>query len=374
MDGMTDRPDAPAPMRRRGPRPLALHLGMAMRSTGSDAASPNSSMPPGPAPGHDPALIRGIAAYRRHPYHRTLADPPVLWAEGGSRLLDYGGDGPLLLVVPSLVNRAYILDLAPERSMLRFWAANGLHPVLLDWGWPGAAERRFTLTDYVAGRLARAMAALSGPATLVGYCMGGLLAVAAALRCPAQVDRLVLLATPWDFHAAAPNASASAAAAALQLAPVLAAGTLPVDLIQGLFAAQGAEEVAIRYRGFPALDPDSERARMFVALEDWLSDGVPLAGPVAAECIGAWYGENAPAQGQWRIDGTAVDPAALRVPALVALPGRDRIVPLASAVPLTRLIPGAAVLRPDSGHVGMIAGSRARAELWQPVTDWLRRT
>ena len=61
----------------------------------------------------------------------------MLWEEGGSRLLDYGGTGRLLLVVPSLINRAYILDLAAERSMLRFWAANGLHPVLLDWGWPG---------------------------------------------------------------------------------------------------------------------------------------------------------------------------------------------------------------------------------------------
>ncbi len=370
--GMTDRPDAPAPMRRRGPRPLALYLGLTMRSGGFGGASPNSSVPPLPPTGVDPALIRGIAAYRRHPYHRTLADPPTLWAEGGSRLLDYGGDGPLLLVVPSLVNRAYILDLAPERSMLRFWAASGVRPVLLDWGWPGATERGFTLTDYVAGRLERALAALPGPASLVGYCMGGLLALAAALRRPDLVRGLALLATPWDFHAAAPEAARMASLAALQLAPALAAGSLPVDVVQGLFAAQGASDVASRYRAFPQLDPAGERARLFVALEDWLSDGVPLAGPVAAECIGGWYGENTPATGQWRIDGAVMDPAALRMPALVALPARDRIVPPASAEPLARLIPGAASLRPKGGHVGMVAGEQARAGLWQPALDWLR--
>ena len=369
--GMTDRPDAPAPMRRRGPRPLTLHLGLATKWNGFVAGSPNSSVPP-PATGLDPALLRGIAAYRRHPSHRTLSDPPVLWAEGGSRLLDYGGKGPVLLVVPSLINRAYILDLAAERSMLRFWAANGVHPVLLDWGWPGEVERRFTLTDYVAGRLARALAALPAPVVLVGYCMGGLLALAAALREHARVNGLVLLATPWDFHAGLPQAAQWASVAALQLAPALAAGTLRVDMLQTLFALQGIEGVVARYRAFPALDPQSERARMFVALEDWLADGVPLAGPVAAECIGGWYGENTPGTGLWRIGSAVVDPEALRVRTLVALPAQDRIVPPESAAPLARLVAGATTLRPTAGHVGMVAGERARRELWQPVLDWLR--
>ena len=61
----------------------------------------------------DRDLIAGIAAYRRHPWRRDLPDPPVLWSEGGSRLLDFGGAGPTLLLVPSLVNRASVLDLAP---------------------------------------------------------------------------------------------------------------------------------------------------------------------------------------------------------------------------------------------------------------------
>ncbi len=379
--GMTDRPDAPGPMRRRGPRPLALHLGLAMNEAavsemaaklpGFAAASPSLKMLPPLAGTIDPALIRGIAAYRRHPYRRALADPPVIWAEGGSRLLDYGGTGPLLLVVPSLINRAYILDLAPERSMMRFWATHGAHPLLLDWGWPGAEERGFSLTDYVAGRLARAIDAAPGPVTLVGYCMGGLLALAAALRSPEHVRGLMLLATPWDFHAGDPAAAKMASAAALHLAPLLAAGTLPVDALQSMFAMQSAKDVASRYCAFPSLDPDSERARMFVAMEDWLADGIPLAGPVAAECIGSWYGENTPAAGQWRIEGHVVDPRALRVPTLVALPERDRIVPRKSALPLAGLISGAANLTPAGGHVGMVAGERAQVRLWQPSLDWL---
>ncbi|HTW71107.1 MAG TPA: alpha/beta fold hydrolase, partial [Acetobacteraceae bacterium] len=181
----------------------------------------------------DAALIEGIAAYRRHPWFRDLPDPPSVWQEGGSRMLDYGvpggDDGPRALFVPSLVNRAYVLDLAPRHSMLRWLAGHGVHPLLLDWGWPGEAERRFTLTDYVAGRLERALAA-AGPGTvLAGYCMGGTLAVAAAQRRPDLVRALALLAAPWDFHAPDPAAAIQAAEMLPLIEPALAFNdTLPV--------------------------------------------------------------------------------------------------------------------------------------------------
>ena len=136
-----------------------MHLAFSMSSPNSAAGSLSSNAPPQQADG---AFIRGIAAYRRHPYVRTLPDPPSIWSEGGSRLLDYGGSGPAVLFVPSLINRAYILDLAEERSMLRHLAANGVRPLLLDWGWPGETERRFTLGDYIAGRLESALAAIGG--------------------------------------------------------------------------------------------------------------------------------------------------------------------------------------------------------------------
>ena len=370
--GMTDRPDAPAPMRRLGPRPLALHLALAAkRSNGSSAASPSSGSDL--APGPDPALIRGIAAYRRHPYHRTLADPPVIWAEGSSRLLDYGGTGPLVLVVPSLINRAYVLDLTPEHSMLRHLAASGVHPLLLDWGWPGEVERRFSLTDYVVGRAERALDALPGPSTVLGYCMGGLLSVAIAQRRVSQVRGLLLLATPWDFHAASASAGPSAMAVLAHCAPALAAGTLPVDILQAMFALQDRGAIAEKFREFGAADQNSGHAKLFVALEDWLSDGVPLSAPVAHEVLGGWYGANSPAAGHWRLAGEVVDPAQLRLPVMVALPAQDRIVPPESAAPLAKLITDAAIVRPQAGHVGMVAGSRARDELWEPVLSWLRR-
>jgi poly(3-hydroxyalkanoate) synthetase len=401
---------------RRGPRPLPLHLGlaslramlalMAPMPPPSSAASPNWS---GAWPlskagqveaariaralaavGHRPEAFRaavlrrlviqdggflgGVLAYRRQDAVPTQPEVPVLWQEGGSRMLDYGGAGTPVLFVPSLVNRATVLDLCPERSMLRHLAGMGMRPLLLDWGWPGERERRFTLADYVA-RLDQAIAALPGPLVLAGYCMGGLLALAAALRRPERLSGLALLATPWDFHAGEEQEGAAArsmAALASLLDPCLeATGTLPVDAIQAMFAALDPFGIAAKYRAFARLAPDSRRARLFVAIEDWLNDGVPLAATVARECLGGWYGRNETMAGTWRVDGAPVLPGAWHKPAFIAIPARDRIVPPASAQALAAAMPDARVHNAAAGHVGMVAGSRAETALWQPLAEWI---
>ena len=411
-----------APLRRRGPRPLPMHL-MLGAGRGMLAMAGLMPMPPssegwpswndgwpiskdGRAEllrirgrlaegGHaaetfraavlrrllreDRALLAGIAAYRRHPFQRDLPDPPATWTEGETRLLDYArpdATGPAVVFVPSLVNRAQVLDLLEGRSLLRHLAGQGVRASLLDWGWPGEAERGFTLTDYIAGRLERMLAAQPQRVVLVGYCMGGLLALAAALRRPDRVAALGLLATPWDFHATPGDAARAAAAAALLpgLEPMMGAtGTLPVDVIQALFAGLDPWGIPQKFRAFARLDPASSRAALFVALEDWLNDGVPLAAPVARETLGGWYGANTPARLAWRIAGAVMDPAALAVPAFLAIPHRDRIVPPASARALAaRLPPGAMLHEAAAGHIGMVAGTGAEAALWRPLLSWLR--
>ena len=157
---------------RLGPRPLPLHLGTALMTwASSDAAwrlskqsSPNSKqssplaellaeIPPGAEEHFQSALTReiarrmdrlaeGIVAYRQHPTHRDLENPPAVWREGNTRLLDYGATDPAarrrgtraVLVVPSLINRWEVLDLTAEKSLMRGMAAEGLRPYLVDWG------------------------------------------------------------------------------------------------------------------------------------------------------------------------------------------------------------------------------------------------
>jgi poly(3-hydroxyalkanoate) synthetase len=366
---------------RRGPRPLLLHLTLAMlRSSASLAGS--MSLKPGSPNWKQPAAVEaeaaflaGVRAWHAHPWRRDLPDPPVRWREGSARLLDYGGDGPAVLFVPSLVNRWTVLDLMPGHSMLRWLAGQRVHPMLLDWGEP---EPAFTLTDYIAGRLSRAMEAArrenaGGRIVLAGYCMGGTFTTAAAALRPDLVNGLALLAAPWDFHAGDIGRLHKVAAMCAMLEPMLGSvGTVPVDMLQMLFALDDPMAVAEKFRRFGRLDQSGDAAQLFVALEDWLNDGVPLSAATARECLRDWYRDNLPMRREWRVAGLAIDPASIQVPAFVAAPRRDHIVPPESARPLAELLPLATLLEPDAGHIGMTAGRSAQKVLWEPLRDWLR--
>lgn len=320
------------------------------------------------------AFLDGVEAYHRHPYRRNMPEVPVVWQDGATRLLDYGHDreAPAVLVVPSLVNRYYVLDLRPRRSLVRYLAARGLRPLVVDWGAPGEAEANFSLDDYIAGRLEAMLdiASGGGTAAVLGYCMGGLLAVALAARCPRRVNGLALLATPWDFHAG-PEGGPALKGLERWLGAATAGG-LPVDALQAMFAAVDPTHVVRKFQSFAQLSPTSAAARDFVALEDWLNDGVPLVGKVAQQCLGGWYIENEPGRDAWQVGGIAVQPEAITAPALVLVPGRDRIVPPQSALSLGQALPRARVRIVDAGHIGMVAGRAATTKVYAPLAKWLR--
>jgi polyhydroxyalkanoate synthase len=405
----------PAPHRVGQPSPLIYHLGMALSAYGQALlAAPRADdarFPWTPGLGPDPgalagldqlevaaeiaarlsATVAGLEAWQTHPYRRTLADPPAIWADWASRLLDYGAapeatapDGPPVLVVPSLINRAYVLDLAPDASLLRWLAAEGLRPLLLDWGSPGPAERGFDLDRYGAHRLLPALAVAreiaGGPVPVLGYCMGGTLAVGLAARRPGEVAALATLGAPWDF-ASGPGfagelrtmirAGDPARAEALLDTMGEAFGMVPVSFFQMLFALINPLQAALKFQKLARLDPESRAARRFVALEDWLADGVPMPAAAAKELLVGWQIRDEPARGRWRFLGGTVDPRGIAAPALVVCGGTDSIAPPEVASPLARALPRARALGPKTGHVGMIVGSGARGQVWRPLADFL---
>lgn len=387
----------PAPHRVGQPSPLVLHLNAALAGYGQALlAAPRAG-------GIDPidvaaesaarlsATLRGLEIWQCHPYRRTLAEPRVIWSAGASRLLDYGTApeaadpaGPPVLVVPSLINRAYILDLLPGYSMLRWLAAQGLRPVLLDWGAPGPAEAGYALDDYVSHRLMPALAALraqaGGGVALMGYCMGGTLAAGVAARAPEAVTALVTLGAPWDFACARGLAGALRAAlraqgvergAALLHAVGQTYGLVPDALFQTLFALIDPMQAAVKFQRLARMDAASGAAERFVALEDWLADGVAMPVRAAEDLLIRWQLGNATVAGGWNLLGGPVALDAVAVPTLAFCGRGDTIAPPAVSEPLAAGIEGARIERPGTGHVGMAVGRAARAEVWEPAARFL---
>ena len=337
------------------------------------------------------ATIDGLEIWQAHPYRRSFAAPPAIWQDGCSRLLDYGAapeaadpGGPPILVVPSLINRPYVLDLYPGRSMLRWLAAEGFRPLLVDWGEPGPRERPFDLDGYGAERLLPALAVARalrrGPVPVLGYCMGGTLAVGLAARRPADVGALVTIGAPWDFTStrgvaggirAMLRSGGTARAEALLEALGEVFGQVPVSIFQTLFAMVNPIQASLKLRKLARLDPEGMSAKLFVALEDWLADGVPMPAPAARDLLINWQIHNATAKGAWQFLGKTVDPGDIAAPALIISGQSDSIATPALALPLAGKIPGARALTPPTGHVGMVVGSLARPVVWREIARFL---
>ena len=329
------------------------------------------------------SLLSGILRYVESPYARKVQEPPVIWRKGNARLLDYGSratsikaEQPIVLLIPSLINRYYIFDLEEERSLVRYLAQQGAYPLVLDWGKPGDYEASFGCNDYITQILNPAIEFISKTAqqkiVLAGYCMGGVLSLAAAQLRSKYISALALFATPWDFHckAFAPFILDKKWCATIEEL-ILAQKQLPADVIQSMFYMTDPWVFEQKFRRFADLQHDSRAAKNFIALEHWVNDGVPMTGNVAKECLIGWAQHNALAKSKWKAGGKTIHPQKTKMPVFLAIPKNDHVVPFDCALPLSQHFKDATIIHPGSGHVSMMVGSTAKRELWAPFSEWV---
>lgn len=323
-------------------------------------------------------FLDGVERYRHSAFTRSLNTPPVLWQSGTTRLLDFsqGAEGGVALMIPSLINRYHVLDLDEGFSFARFLSQRGFRPLVIDWGEPGETERGFDTDAYCRERLVpileQAMRLQGGAVHLVGYCMGGLFAAACAALKPHALRSLMFLATPWDFQAEGMARAGQVAEGLRHIAPLLQPwGEMPRDVLQSFFISQHPFTVLDKFLRLAATEKNSAEERAFVLVEDWVNDGVPLAAPLAQECLEGWYAQNRPLKGTWQVMGKPVRPERMTMSSLHVIPAHDRIVPPSAALALARIMPQARTLQPDAGHISMMTHVAARDKLWPLLADWL---
>ncbi|URD61259.1 alpha/beta fold hydrolase [Sphingomonas sp. KRR8] len=310
------------------------------------------------AGGHDPALaadaLSGLRAYQRAPRAPTTIQRLAVAQVGAASLRDCGGSGAPIVLVPSLINPPHILDLDPDCSLADALAGSG-RILLVDWG--AARDRPLSLTEHISELLLPLLRQIGQPAVLIGYCLGGTLALAAASTIATR--GVATLAAPWRFTGYPDDAREAVARLRNDAWPgAQALGLMPMEVLQAAFWSLDPQRTVAKFASFGTLDPASPEARRFVALEDWANGGEALPLAAAAELVDDLFGADRSGSGTWfGLPG---------VPTLHFTAANDRIVPAATAAP------GATVAVP-SGHVGMIVGRRARDQLHRPLNDWLAR-
>jgi polyhydroxyalkanoate synthase len=281
-------------------------------------------------------------------------------------LLQYGAasDRNPVVFIPSVINPPQVLDLSESRSLLRHISAAGHDAYLLDWGTPSAQDATLGLDGHVTDRLLPLLASLPRPPILVGYCLGGSLALGAAALHP--VSAVATIAAPWHFDAF-PTADLDLIEGLWRGAKSMCdrIGYVPMEVLQSGFWAMDPVRTIRKYAAFADAAPGSDAERAFLAVEDWANGGAPLTFAAGRDLFDHFYAGNVSGTGRWRVGGQVVDPTALHCPTLSISSTTDRIVPAAAGPRLRE------ERRFSLGHVGMMVGGRARELLWEPLSLWL---
>ncbi|MDB4958717.1 MAG: Polyhydroxyalkanoic acid synthase [Myxococcales bacterium] len=299
--------------------------------------------------------------------------------EGGAKLYRFGAasrTGKPLLLIPSLINRWYVLDLRPGASLVEALVGAKLDVWCLDWGVP-EAEDRYLDWEAVLARLGRAVRRVlretkSERLGVLGYCMGGTLTAIYASQHPEQFAALVTLAAPIDFSRGGmlrsmvdpqwfdPNAVADAGNVA------------PAQMQAGFTALRPTLDLG-KLMAMPDLATDPRAREAFLALDAWATDTIPFPGEAYRRYISELYQANQLVSGTHRVAGAAVDLAQIRCPTLVITASRDMICPPPAATALLDHIGSTDthVIEVTGGHVGAVVGSRAVREMYPALATWL---
>ena len=313
------------------------------------------------------SVIRTDGKARLYRFHPSPDDPPAAPADAS----------PPVLLVPSIINRWYVLDLRRGASLIEALVRGGIDTYCLDWGTPEDEDRYVTWDDLI-GRLRRTVRMLRRNTGvdrigLLGYCMGATLAgVYAALDAP-SIGAFVNLAGPFDFAKAGVLAH-QADARWFDAGAIADAGNVPAELLQAGFLALRPTQNIAKLVGMVDRVTDKASWNAFATLETWANDNIPFPAEAYRTYIQELYQANALIEGSHRVRGEPVDLSKIDCPVLTITAERDAICPPAAATALNEHVSSeeTKILTVPGGHVGAVIGSRARAQLYPAIVDWFR--
>jgi polyhydroxyalkanoate synthase subunit PhaC len=324
--------------------------------------------------------------YVRGTHRPKLGTTPrdVVWKRDKAELWRYHG-GPAgfaqpLLIVTSLVSRSYILDLLPGSSTVEYLRRQGLDVFMLDWGIPDHLDAGNTLETYVDEYLPRAVDAVlretgADEITMVGYCLGGVLATLYVnAHADERVRNLILLATPIDFGAMGPMVAALQDGRFEPDDLIDETGNVPADVLYSGFFMMAPTTVVAQNATLVENLWNDEFVRGFQAVSQWTRDQIPFPGAAFRQVVEDLIRRNRLIDGTLRIGGRAVDITWTGANVVCAMAEKDRVVPRAAAEPAGELIghpERREMLLLPGGHATFGTGRSAFRHTLPRLTDWI---
>ena len=322
----------------------------------------------------------------RPPVGTTPAD--VVHRENKWRLLRYRPAAgqtrrfqtPVLLV-PSLINRHYVMDLLPGKSMAEDLVAAGHDVYCIDWGTPGDEDRFVTFDDVCDKYLGRAVrfVARTSPRNqthVLGYCLGGTLATIHAAARPEHVASLLLLAAPVSFADDGPLAAWTRSPQFDVGSIVQGFGNVPWQLMQSAFHMLRPTLTMAKAVGVIDRAANDEFLDGFLAIETWGNDNVSFPGECYKQYIEQLYRGDALMHGSFALSGIPARLENIACPVSCVVFEHANIVPWQSAAVLVDRVASKdkALHKLPGGHVGAVVSRAAQKKLWPMMSAfWAER-
>lgn len=284
-----------------------------------------------------------------------------------------------ILITYALINRPYILDLQPNRSVVRTLLKQGFDVYLVDWGEPSIMDASLTLEDYVTRYIDNCVDVVrerSGrdEINLLGYCMGGTMSAMYAALYPEKVRNLGLMAAGLCFENSGGVLELWGGNEHFDPEEITETfGNVPAEFLDvGFQLMDPVENYVTKYVRLYDNIENEAFVENFARMEQWLADGIDVAGETYVEFIEKIYQENELYRNELHLGDRHVDLRNIDMPVLQIVAEYDHLVPPTASKPFNEVIASqdTEIKEFSTGHIGMSVSRRSHEELWPEVCDW----
>jgi polyhydroxyalkanoate synthase subunit PhaC len=311
-----------------------------------------------------------------------MSDKACVYAEDKIQLHRYAplarpAKLPPLLICYAMVNRPYMLDLQPDRSLIRELLFLGVDVYLLDWGYPDGADRFTPLEEYICGYLGRCVDFVleenaADALNLLGVCQGGTMSLCYAALEPRSIANLITMVSPVDFKT--PENLLSKWAQHVDVDLLTQSGNVSGELLNLVYLALMPFRLTQqKYVNLLQMQGDRAQLENFMRMEKWIFDSPDQPARAFREFVQWFFQENRLIRGELTLDGRQVLLENIKSPVLNIFAANDHLVPPSASIAL-----GAHVgcddyeaLQVDVGHIGMYVSGKARKTVPEAITRWL---
>ena len=306
----------------------------------------------------------------------------LVWQMDKVKLYRYNRSSPAKCKIPVLVsfaimNRHDVLDLQPDRSLMKKFLDEGLDIYIMDWGYPSKADRFLTMEDYILGYMNSAVDFIRKSHGIqkinkMGICQGGTFSTIYAALFPEKLNTLTVYVAPFDFTTDKCMLYKWTKYIDVD-AMVDSLGVIPADMLNAGFGMLKPSMDISKYFGVLDSLDDEGKIMNFLRMEYWKADCPDLAGEMYRKYIKDLFRDNKLIKGEFELGGQLVNLKNITMPFLNIYATEDNIIPNESTIAVNAKIGSKdkELYAFPGGHIGVFVGGRSQKELGPKVAKWV---